>query len=88
MSWKSVPDEVEPYSSPSGPKAAPDMSGRKLPGWISVIWLDVMSRISVSVSGKTGVVSPWPHRLMRGMMISDDSAPPATMMVAIRMPRM
>ena len=37
---------------------------------------------------KTGAVWPCPHQLMRGMRMTDDSTPPATMTVATRMPRM
>ena len=47
-----------------------------------------MSRISFSVSGNTGSVSPLPQKLMAGISTSADSAPPAAMTVLMRMPRM
>ncbi len=44
--------------------------------------------MSFSVSGNSGSVSPPPHRLISGMITNADSAPPATITVAIRIPRM
>lgn len=46
-----------------------------------------MSRISFTVSGKTGSAWPAPHQLISGMMTNADSAPPATITEAMRMPR-
>ena len=47
-----------------------------------------MALISLSVSGYSGSASPEPHTLMSGMMMNHERAEPATMMVAIRIPRM
>ena len=47
-----------------------------------------ISLISLTVSGKTGALRPLPHQLISGMITKAESAPPATITVAMRIPRM